>query len=81
MCAQTRVSFLSLHTVQVYGPCQYPEKLIPKFIVRALRGETLPIHGNGTQRRGYVHVVDVARAFNLLLDHGTMSHGEERVSV
>ena len=32
----------------VYGPHQFPEKLVPKFTLLAKRGESLPIHGGGT---------------------------------
>lgn len=55
---------------QVYGPTQYPEKLVSKFIVRALRGMPLPIHGTGSQKRGFVYVDDVARAFDLIVRKG-----------
>lgn len=40
----------------VYGPQQYPEKLIPKFVLLAKRGRKLPIHGEGTSRRSYLYV-------------------------
>ncbi|GBF97697.1 GDP-L-fucose synthase [Raphidocelis subcapitata] len=46
----------------VYGPHQFPEKLIPKFIIRASRGSDLPIHGDGDSVRSYLYVEDVARA-------------------
>lgn len=51
----------------VYGPHQFPEKLIPKFIIRASRGADLPIHGNGDASRSYLYVEDVARAFDAVL--------------
>mmetsp|Transcript_35567 Transcript_35567/g.49378 ORF Transcript_35567/g.49378 Transcript_35567/m.49378 type:complete len:975 (+) Transcript_35567:126-3050(+) len=56
----------------VYGPQQYPEKLIPKFVLLAKRGCTLPIHGNGLNTRSYLHVDDVARAFDLILHKGVV---------
>jgi len=55
----------------VYGPRQYPEKLIPKFINRLYRGMKLPLHGNGQNRRSFVYVMDVAKAFDLILHRGT----------
>merc|ERR1719320_1998169 len=55
----------------VYGPRQYPEKLIPKFINRLHRGMKLPLHGDGKNRRSFVYVMDVAKAFDLILHKGT----------
>ena len=37
----------------VYGPNQFPEKLIPKFTLLASRGETLPVHGDGERPWGW----------------------------
>jgi dTDP-glucose 4,6-dehydratase len=44
------------------GPYQFPEKLIPLIIVRALRGESLPVYGTGDNIRDWLHVEDHARA-------------------
>jgi UDP-glucose 4,6-dehydratase len=55
----------------VYGPNQYPEKVIPKFILRLMRGEKACIHGTGEALRSYVHVDDVVRAFDTILHRGT----------
>lgn len=41
-----------------YGPRQFPEKLIPLFVQKALRDEKLPIYGNGFQIRDWIHVDD-----------------------
>ena len=54
----------------VYGPNQYPEKVVPKFILRLLNGDKCCLHGSGDSRRSYVHVQDVARAFDLILHKG-----------
>lgn len=54
----------------VYGPHQFPEKMIPKFIIRASRGADLPIHGDGDAVRSYLYVEDVARAFDAVLHRG-----------
>mmetsp|Transcript_5245 Transcript_5245/g.13443 ORF Transcript_5245/g.13443 Transcript_5245/m.13443 type:complete len:375 (+) Transcript_5245:65-1189(+) len=56
----------------VYGPRQYPEKLIPKMVTLALRGMPLWIHGNGQQRRSYLHVRDVAAAFDAITHKGVL---------
>ncbi|CAN6344797.1 unnamed protein product [Urochloa humidicola] len=58
----------------VYGPNQFPEKLIPKFILLAMRGEPLPIHGDGTNVRSYLYCEDVAEAFEVILHHGEVGH-------
>ncbi|MDP0492585.1 MAG: dTDP-glucose 4,6-dehydratase [Verrucomicrobiota bacterium JB023] len=44
-----------------YGPRQYPEKLIPFFIKKALRDEPLPLYGDGLQIRDWIHVDDHCR--------------------
>ena len=54
----------------VYGPQQYPEKLIPKFVLRLQQGKKCCIHGDGQSRRHFVHVHDVVRAFDLILHKG-----------
>jgi dTDP-D-glucose 4,6-dehydratase len=54
----------------VYGPRQFPEKLIPKFTLLAKRGEQLPVHGDGEAVRSYLHVSDVATAFDTILHKG-----------
>ncbi|KAK3244506.1 rhm1-like protein [Cymbomonas tetramitiformis] len=54
----------------VYGPHQFPEKLIPKFVLLALRGQKLPIHGDGSNTRSYMFVEDVAAAFEAVLLKG-----------
>jgi dTDP-glucose 4,6-dehydratase len=41
-----------------YGPCQFPEKLIPLMISRALADELLPVYGDGGNVRDWIHVVD-----------------------
>lgn len=56
----------------VYGPHQFPEKLIPKMTLLANRGQPLPVHGNGQAVRSYLHVRDVARAFDTVLHKGVL---------
>lgn len=41
-----------------YGPCQFPEKLIPLTVLNALEGRDLPIYGDGRQERDWIHVAD-----------------------
>lgn len=54
----------------VFGPRQYPEKLIPKFILKILQDEPCTIHGNGDTRRNFIYVDDVSRAVATVLEHG-----------
>lgn len=54
----------------VYGPHQYPEKLIPKFINQLMRGRKVTLHGNGLNKRNFLFVEDVARAFEIILFRG-----------
>ncbi len=50
-----------------YGPFQYPEKLIPVLVVKALRDQPLPIYGKGMNVRDWLHVEDNCRAIDLVL--------------
>ena len=54
----------------VYGPRQFPEKLIPKFLLKLFNGEKCTIHGTGEPLRNFVHSSDVARAFETLINLG-----------
>ncbi|KAJ3336293.1 hypothetical protein HDU93_003126 [Gonapodya sp. JEL0774] len=54
----------------VFGPHQYPEKVIPKFICLLVRGRNLTIHGNGQNRRRYIYATDVADAMITILHKG-----------
>jgi dTDP-glucose 4,6-dehydratase len=45
-----------------YGPCHFPEKLIPLVILNALEGKSLPVYGDGRQERDWLHVEDHVRA-------------------
>lgn len=58
-----------LRSVNVYGPRQYPEKMIPLFVTRALAGETLPLYGNGAQRRCWLYVDDFVYGAMSLVGH------------
>ncbi|HYV95992.1 MAG TPA: dTDP-glucose 4,6-dehydratase [Gemmatimonadaceae bacterium] len=50
-----------------YGPFQYPEKLIPVVIEHALAGRSIPLYGDGLQRRAWIHVEDYVGALWTLL--------------
>lgn len=53
-----------------YGPCQFPEKLIPLMIRKALSGEPLPVYGDGGNVRDWLFVEDHARALVTVLERG-----------
>jgi dTDP-glucose 4,6-dehydratase len=57
----------------VYGPAQFPEKLIPKFTMQLLRKEKCTIHGEGKTRRNFIHVNDVSRAITCVLEKGQVN--------
>jgi dTDP-glucose 4,6-dehydratase len=54
----------------VFGPNQYPEKLIPKFIQQLKSGEKVTIQGDGSNVRAFLHVKDVCRALTIVLEKG-----------
>ncbi|TYZ69294.1 hypothetical protein PybrP1_000129, partial [[Pythium] brassicae (nom. inval.)] len=54
----------------VYGPHQYPEKLIPKFINQIARGRPVTVHGDGSHTRNYLYIADVVAAFDVVLHRG-----------
>ena len=56
------------HAANTYGPRQFPEKLLPLFVFRALREQTLPVYGDGHQIRDWLHVADHCSAVLSILD-------------
>jgi dTDP-glucose 4,6-dehydratase len=54
----------------VYGPNQYPEKLVPRFIQQLLEGKSVTIQGDGSNVRALLHVNDVCSALKLVLERG-----------
>jgi hypothetical protein len=54
-----------------YGPCQFPEKLIPLMIHNAVSNKPLPIYGKGDNVRDWLYVDDHARALQLVFERGT----------
>lgn len=53
-----------------YGPYQYPEKLIPVIVSKALRNESLPVYGQGVNVRDWIHVLDHCRGIDAALHKG-----------
>jgi dTDP-glucose 4,6-dehydratase len=65
-----KVPVVVTHCSNNYGPYQYPEKLIPFFILRMLENKTLPIYGDGKNVRDWIFVIDHCRALELCLFKG-----------
>jgi len=61
---------LTTHCSNNYGPRQYPEKLIPTLITRALAGKPLPVYGKGENTRDWIHVEDHCSGLLLALERG-----------
>ncbi|MGC9133623.1 MAG: dTDP-glucose 4,6-dehydratase [Nanopusillaceae archaeon] len=59
-----------LRCVNNYGPYQFPEKLIPKTIIRALNNLPIPIYGTGKNIRQWIYVEDFVRAIELVINKG-----------
>lgn len=55
------------HSCNVYGPNQYPEKIIPLFITNLLEGKKAPVYGDGKNVREWIHVSDHCRAIDVIL--------------
>jgi len=55
-----------------YGPNQFPEKLIPLAITRAIMNEEIPVYGEGTQVRDWIHVEDHCRGIELSIKKGEL---------
>ena len=55
-----------------YGPCQFPEKLIPLMIANCLADKPLPVYGDGLNVRDWLHVDDHCRAIDLILRKGSI---------
>ncbi|MDM7912674.1 MAG: dTDP-glucose 4,6-dehydratase [Methanotrichaceae archaeon] len=70
-----------------YGPYQFPEKLIPKTILRALKSLKIPIYGTGKNVRDWIYVLDHCRAVEQVLEGGAsgeiynISAGEEKTNL
>ncbi|MGJ9416924.1 dTDP-glucose 4,6-dehydratase [Massilia sp. CMS3.1] len=61
---------LSTNCSNNYGPCQFPEKLIPLVITNARQGKSLPVYGDGQQVRDWLYVADHCAAIRRVLEAG-----------
>lgn len=65
-----RLPLLIVRGSNNFGPYQYPEKLIPLAVTNLLEDKPIPIHGNGSQVRRWLHVHDFCRAVDLVMHKG-----------
>lgn len=74
LCRAFRVTYGAdvriVRGTNAYGPRQHREKAIPVFIAAALAGRALPVYGDGSNRREWLHVTDFARAVWTVVDQG-----------
>ena len=57
-----------------YGPYQFPEKLIPLIIIKAIKEDRLPIYGDGKQIRNWLYVSDNVQAIKIILSKGKLGN-------
>lgn len=62
---------ITTHASNNYGPFQFPEKLLPLALMRALANEPVPLYGDGSNVRDWLHVDDHARGLQLVMAAGT----------
>ncbi|KAJ5091100.1 dTDP-D-glucose 4,6-dehydratase [Penicillium alfredii] len=67
-----RLPIIIVRSNNVYGPCQYPEKIIPTFIKLLMEGKKLPIQGDGSHTRCFLYGSDAADAFDTILHKGNI---------
>src|SRR5918996_4149529 len=65
-----RVPVVIVRPTNCIGPWQHPEKAVPRWTTRALRGDRLPVWGDGRQVRDWMYVEDCCDAIALLLEKG-----------
>jgi len=66
-----RLAAVVARPTNAFGPWQFPEKAFPRWIVRALSGDSLPVWGDGLYIRQWLFAEDFARAIEILAERGT----------
>lgn len=61
---------ITVRSSTIFGPHQFPEKLIPKFIIRLLTGKKCCVHGNGDSHRNFIYIDDFVSGFDTILRRG-----------
>jgi dTDP-glucose 4,6-dehydratase len=65
-----RVPVIVTHSCNVYGPYQYPEKVIPLFVTNLMRGKKVPLYGDGKNIREWIYTEDHCSAIDVILHKG-----------
>ena len=65
-----KIPYIITRGNNVFGPRQYPEKVVPVFISQILNGKSCTIHGTGETRRNFIYVDDVSKALEIILFQG-----------
>ena len=63
---------ITIRANNIYGIRQFPEKIIPKFLLLAMQGKQMTIHGTGKNSRHFVSAADIADAIDLLVRKGAI---------
>ena len=69
-CHSYKMPIIITRGNNVYGPNQYPEKVIPRFIKLLKENKKVTIQGNGTSVRAFMHANDTSKAFECILEKG-----------
>ncbi|MEI8349143.1 MAG: dTDP-glucose 4,6-dehydratase [Candidatus Omnitrophota bacterium] len=65
-----KIPIIVTRSVNNFGPCQYPEKIIPLFVTNILEKKKVPLYGDGLNVRDWIYVLDNVRAIDFLLHQG-----------
>ncbi len=65
-----KIPVVVTHCSNNYGPYQFPEKVIPFFVFKLMKGEKVPVYGDGLNVRDWIHTRDHAKALLLMLQKG-----------
>ena len=68
-----KLKAIIIRSNNVYGKNQYPEKLIPKFIQLLKNNNLCTIHGDGSSLRSFIHVDDLCKAIEIILNKGSIN--------
>ncbi|XP_052822082.1 dTDP-D-glucose 4,6-dehydratase [Octopus bimaculoides] len=69
-----KLPVIMIRANNIYGPHQYPDKVVPRFISLLLQNEKCTIHGDGQKVRNFINVSDIVNAIDTLIHKG--KHGE-----
>ena len=69
-----RVPIIVVRPTNCFGPWQHPEKAIPRWMVRAISGERLPVWGDGNHIRDWMYSEDLCTAIEMIIQRGEPAH-------